>query len=391
MRDFWKEPEKKRINKRKLVTSIVIILVLILFLVVVILYNANSDIRYWIDKNILNKEVLQNSTTTIDLEDENSKVYAFNSHIGVLSKNKFDIYNSSGNSEAQLNMEITNPIFNSSNRFLAVGENEGQKLYVVEDKEIAWETKIEGNISQIHINKNGYVAVVITGTSHKSVISVYDTEGKNLFNKYLASTRVVDVSISNDNKYLALAEIDTSGTVIQSYVQIISIEKAQTDPNNSQIKTYTGKANSLITNIKYQDKDKLVCMYDDSIHVISDDKDEILSDNTNKKISFSSIDLSNNIVNIEEQSSGLFTADSIVNIINTDSKSVNTYTAEDVTKEIYTYEDIIALNLGAKVEFINTSGWLVKRYIANQEITNMVVSNSIAGIVYRDKVEIINL
>lgn len=391
MRDFWKEPEKKRINKRKLVISIVIILVLILFLVVVILYNANSDIRYWIDKNILNKEVLQNNTTTIDLEDENSKVYAFNSHIGVLSKNKFDIYNSSGNSEAQLNMEITNPIFNSSNRFLAVGENEGQKLYVVEDKEIAWETKIEGNISQIHINKNGYVAVVITGTSHKSVISVYDTEGKNLFNKYLASTRVVDVSISNDNKYLALAEIDTSGTVIQSYVQIISIEKAQTDPNNSQIKTYTGKANSLITNIKYQDKDKLVCMYDDSIHVISDDKDEILSDNTNKKISFSSIDLSNNIVNIEEQSSGLFTADSIVNIINTDSKSVNTYTAEDVAKEIYTYEDIIALNLGAKVEFINTSGWLVKRYIANQEITNMVVSNSIAGIVYRDKVEIINL
>ena len=391
MRDFWKEPEKKRINKRKLVTSIVIILVLILFLVVVILYNANSDIRYWIDKNILNKEVLQNNTTTIDLEDENSKVYAFNSHIGVLSKNKFDIYNSSGNSEAQLNMEITNPIFNSSNRFLAVGENEGQKLYVVEDKEIAWETKIEGNISQIHINKNGYVAVVITGTSHKSVISVYDTEGKNLFNKYLASTRVVDVSISNDNKYLALAEIDTSGTVIQSYVQIISIEKAQTDPNNSQIKTYTGKTNSLITNIKYQDKDKLVCMYDDSIHVISDDKDEILSDNTNKKISFSSIDLSNNIVNIEEQSSGLFTADSIVNIINTDSKSVNTYTAEDVAKEIYTYEDIIALNLGAKVEFINTSGWLVKRYIANQEITNMVVSNSIAGIVYRDKVEIINL
>lgn len=391
MRDFWKEPEKKRINKRKLVTSIVIILVLILFLVVVILYNANSDIRYWIDKNILNKEVLQNNTTTIDLEDENSKVYAFNSHIGVLSKNKFDIYNSSGNSEAQLNMEITNPIFNSSNRFLAVGENEGQKLYVVEDKEIAWETKIEGNISQIHINKNGYVAVVITGTSHKSVISVYDTEGKNLFNKYLASTRVVDVSISNDNKYLALAEIDTSGTVIQSYVQIISIEKAQTDPNNSQIKTYTGKANSLITNIKYQDKDKLVCMYDDSIHVISDDKDEILSDNTNKKISFSSIDLNNNIVNIEEKSSGLFTADSIVNIINTDSKSVNTYTAEDVAKEIYTYEDIIALNLGAKVEFINTSGWLVKRYIANQEITNMVVSNSIAGIVYRDKVEIINL
>ena len=32
-----------------------------------------------------------------------------------------------------------------------------------------------------------------------------------------------------------------------------------------------------------------------------------------------------------------------------------------------------------------------QRYIAEQEVTNIVLSNSIAGIVYRDKIEIINL
>ena len=46
---------------------------------------------------------------------------------------------------------------------------------------------------------------------------------------------------------------------------------------------------------------------------------------------------------------------------------------------------------GTEIEFINTEGWLVKRYIANQEITNVVVSNNMAGIIYRDKIEIINL
>ena len=49
------------------------------------------------------------------------------------------------------------------------------------------------------------------------------------------------------------------------------------------------------------------------------------------------------------------------------------------------------MNLGTEVEFINVDGWLVKRYVANQEITNIVVSDSIAGIIYRDKIEIINL
>ena len=67
------------------------------------------------------------------------------------------------------------------------------------------------------------------------------------------------------------------------------------------------------------------------------------------------------------------------------------YTVTSVTKEIYTYGDIIALNLGTEIEFINTEGWLVKRYIANQEITNVVVSSNMAGIIYRDKIEIINL
>ena len=61
-----------------------------------------------------------------------------------------------------------------------------------------------------------------------------------------------------------------------------------------------------------------------------------------------------------------------------------------MVKEIYTDGDIIALNLGTEVEFINTSGCLVNRYVANQEITKVTVSINIAGIIYRDKVEIIN-
>ena len=69
---------------------------------------------------------------------------------------------------------------------------------------------------------------------------MYDNSGNNLFNKYLSSTRLTDVSISNDNKYLALAEIDTSGTVVQSNVKIISIEQTKNDSSDSSQKTYQG-------------------------------------------------------------------------------------------------------------------------------------------------------
>lgn len=394
MKDVWEEvsTESKKINKKKLIITIIVAILTVVLLVIAGVYYTNKQAREWIDKNIFRKEVLQDNVTTIELkENQSSNIYAFNKYIGILSKTKFTIYGNTGNEEKTLDIQISNPIWNSSNRFLAIAESKGQKCYLITDKEISWETEVEGNIAQVHVNKNGYVAIVIVDTSYKTVIKMYDPKGKELFNTYLSSTRAVDVSISNDNKYLAIAEIDTSGTIIQSNIKIIAIDKASTDPTNSLENTYQSEANKMITNIKYQDRNKLVCMYTDSITEISNEETTTLVDNGNKKVIFESIDLTNYACSIEEKSSGLFTADSLVNIVNVVNQQTKQYTADSVTKELYTYGDIIALNLGTEVEFISVDGWLVKRYIANQEITNIVVSDSIAGIIYRDKIEIINL
>ncbi|MBQ2938077.1 MAG: hypothetical protein IJE05_04290 [Clostridia bacterium] len=393
MKDFWKEPEEKKLNKKKVTISIIILILLVALIAVSIIYINNKEARNWIDKNILQKEKKQNNLPSIELEEiNNSSIYAFNKYIGILNKNNFYIYDNTAKKENTLTIEISKPIFNSNNRYLAIAEEKGQKIYLIEDKEIKWEKSVEGNISQISVNKNGYVAVTIVDTSYKTVIAMYNNQGEHLFNTYLSSTRVVATSISNDNKYLALAEIDTSGTMIQSNIKIISIENGKNNPENSIKKTYNGKDNELITNIKYQEKDKLLCMYTNKITEIKDiETVETIQEYENKKVSFASIELSNASIAVEEKSSGIFTADSVVNIINSDNKNTASYTAESVTKEIYTNNNIIALNLGSEVEFINTSGWLVKKYKAEQEITSIVVSNSVAGIIYRDKIEIINL
>ena len=395
MKDFWEETEnenvKKKINKKKIIIISIIAIILIAVITLAIVYTKNQQAREWIDKNIFRKEVMQDKVATIELKEEQNNIYAFNKYIGVLNKTKLNIYNQDGSTEAELEIQISNPLFNSANRFLAIAESQGQKFYLIEDKETKWEAEVEGNIEQINVNKNGYVAVAITGTSYKTVVAVYSPEGKELFKTYLSSTRATDITISNDNKYLSIAEVDTSGTIIKSSIKVISIEKARTDPTNSVEKTYEGENDKLITNIQYQDKNKLICMYTDKITIIEDDQETNLIDNKDKKVIFQSVELTNNAVSVEEQSSGLFTANSQVNIINVDNKQTKTYTAESVTKEIITYGNKIALNLGTEVEFISTDGWLIKRYVANQEITKIVMSDNMAGIIYRDKIEIVNL
>lgn len=395
MKDFWNEQNNtaKKINKKKLAIIIAISIILIIIITISIVYAKNEQFRDWIDKNVLRKEICQENLPSIEIKaDDNPTVYAFNQNIGILNKNEFKIYNSTGKEEKTLNLQITTPIIDSANRYLVIGEDKGKKLYLIADKEIVWEKEINGNISEITVNQNGYVAIAIVDTSYKTVVEIYDEKGNELFKTFVATNRVGDISISNDNKYLAIAEIDTSGTVIKSNIKIISIESAKTDPDNSEKHSIKGENNDLITNIKYQEKNKLVCMYTDKINVISEDGNvQTISKNEDKKMNYMDINLQNSIVTVEEQSSGLFTADSLITMTNTDTNSTTNYTINAVAKEIYTSGNIVGLNLGTEIEFINTSGWLVKRYIGNEEITKITLSNSIAGIVFRDRVEIINL
>ena len=49
------------------------------------------------------------------------------------------------------------------------------------------------------------------------------------------------------------------------------------------------------------------------------------------------------------------------------------------------YGNVIAINYGSEVLFINNSGWLIKDYTSYQEVQSVVLSNNVAGIVYKNK------
>ncbi len=220
MKDFWIEPEKKKINKKKIIIIVAILIFIIAIASITAIYINNKETRKWIDKNILRKEKLQNNLASIEIDETNNfNIYAYNRYIGILEKNTFQIYNSVGKKEKELTLEITKPIFASDNRYLTVADEKSQKFYLIADNEILWERNVEGNISQITVNKNGYVAVTIVDTLYKTVVAMYDNQGELLFKTFVSSTRVAATTVSEDNKYLAIAEIDTSGTIIQSNIK----------------------------------------------------------------------------------------------------------------------------------------------------------------------------
>ncbi len=373
---------------RKKILIITGIIFAIAIIIVISLYIANTNVRDWMDKYILGKDVIEENLPTIMLDNENINVYSYDNHIVVLSENKLVIYDSAGKEETTINVNITTPIFESNGKYLLVADKNGKNIYLIYNDTLQWQKEMEGNISKITVNKDGAVGVVITGTTHKSVIVMYGITGDEEFKIYLSTTIAMDISISEDSKYLSFAEINTSGTIINSVIKTVSVDKAKNAPTEAIIYSYEQEKNNLVVNIEYN-KNTLVCQYDNSVYIFKDGSSEKIID-INNKIVFLDINLNGYISYIEEISSGILTSDYELKILNVDNKKENIYLLDSMPKSLYCSNNIIGINKGNEIEFVNHSGWLLKKFTSRQSFKGVILGDSVVGIVYKDRIEIIN-
>lgn len=355
-------------------------------------YIAEEEFRLWVDTNILKKELNQDTLCTIELNyDTTPSIFAYDKYIAILNKNKLVLYTSEGTKVAELEVNISKPITSSSGKYLVLAELDGSKLYLISGNSILWQKDVDGNISRVNVNKNGYVSVIIKNTTYKSVVVSYTQSGKELFKTYLAHTYAICSDISGNNKYLAIGEIDYSGTIVKSNIRIISISLAQTEPKKSEINKYESANGEIVSNIKYQDKNDAICMFNKYIQKVGVDSNERLLNFDNNSL-FVDINLKDSVAIVKKQSSGLFSYEYEMRIKSTTNNSENLYILDaSVPKDILISGNIIGIDLGTEVQIVNSKGMLLKKYKSNQEIKGLAISEGIAGIIYKDKIELINI
>lgn len=381
-----------RFNKKKIIIIAMIIGLIILFAILFAVYISKREVRNWIDINIFRKNVSEQDIQSISLNtDKNNQVHVYSNYISLLNDKTVTLYNSYGEKVTSIEVNINSAIFDSSQKYLAIAENKGNEICLIFDKTYLWSEKLEGEILQIHVNKNGYVATVSTDATHKSIVTFFNSQGKKLFTSYFATTRIVDASISNDNKYIAIGELDTSGTIIKSNIKILSVQNAQQDAEKTITYTYNADDGKLITNVKYQDKNQISCIFDDGLGVIKDNTYKDVIKIENDSITYLANDFNNHVAYVDEENTGLFKAQSNVHIINTSDFQEKIYKMDYIAKDVYGNDNIIAINVGTEIYFVDTNGWLIKKYTSNQEITNIRFSEKLATVIFKDKIVIINL
>lgn len=393
MNDFWagelQNRKKSRIIKL-IITGFIALLIMTLIILILVYYN-NIDFRTWCDENLIKKEVLEEDVKKIEIsKNDNVQVYAYDKYICILQKKKIEFYNRVGTMVGEIDIDIVNAEFASAGRYLAICEKNGQKFYLISGKEKLFEKEIEGNISEITVSRNGYISVRFSNSSYKSIIEVFNKNGEEIFRTNLVTARVVKTSISQDSKYLAIAEVDITGIIIKSSIQIVSIELAQTNPEEAMIYKYEAPTNKLIMNIKYQENQRLLCMYNDSIDLLYNQENSELVKFENKKLSFATVALNNRIIFLEENTIEKYKTKTTVNIINPVNNKKRQYITENIAQRVITASNKIAINFGTELHIIDNNGILIKKYKSDVEINNVVMTDNLVAIIYSDRIAIVN-
>ena len=375
-----------KISKKQVIRTILIILG-ILLVIILGLYVGDEKSRYWIEKNILGTSIEEEDLPKIEYEqDKNIKVIAYQDYVATILENQLKIYNKNGKLETEISINVTNPIFATNKKYLLIGDLEKNNLYMIYKNTLQWEKKLDDEITSLTITENGAVGVILTNKTYKSIISVYNITGTEVFKIYLSTTHANKMTISNDMKFMSFIEFNFSGTTTESKVKTVDVSNSATD---AIIHTYLPENDEVIVNIKYY-KDKLIVLTDNAAYLYQNgNKNEIYRFNDRTK--FADINLDGKICVVEESQKSIMNNDFEIKIIDPETKKENINQLKSTIKNINCYGDIIIAETGNEAKIINKLGWLIKTFKTSRNIKQISMAQNVVAIIYKSKIEILSI
>ena len=352
---------------------------------IIFYYNSEKIISYFENKEWEIADSIGSVTLNnyIDIEGTLSNLI-------VISSNYVTGYSNEAKEEFDLFVSFQEIVSDSAGDYCIVGEKNGTNVYMICGSQKVWESSVTGNIYDVYVNKNGYAAVIYKQSGYKSLVKIITPLGEELFTSYLASTYALDVSITNDNKTLAIAEVDTEGIHVVSTIKIIDINNLQ----NKDIKKIELDENSLLVDVEYNDKNELLIMTDSKFQLYKDGAlKDVLSYDYSNTIN-ATIENKKNIITVSKEETGLFDVKYNLCIYTCgDELEKEEYELYDLPKQIKAFNDVIALVMEDELLVINTNGKLVKKCDISRNIKSVVLfdNGNTIGLIFRDKIEFIKI
>lgn len=236
-------------NFKKFIFMAIIVAITI---IVVIYLNPNKN---------NNSVLLQKDFKTIDIS-AGEQVYTYDSYIYIYGKAGIKIIKDE-NIILEDNFSLENPYVVTSYDKIAICDNKGKVVRIYSSSGHMYTINAVNNVLGFTINKNGFLSIILKNDNNYQ-IEIYNKDGDNIYSiKDISYDEGVPVglSISEDNKVLAVSYIKTTSATVDSNVVFYSIQDN---------KLFGGfiKEDQVAGIIKFIDSSNLVCISDKEIFII---------------------------------------------------------------------------------------------------------------------------
>ena len=236
-------------NLKKFIFMAIIIAITI---IVVIYLNPNKN---------NNDKLTQKDFKTIDIS-SGEQVYTYDSYIYIYGKAGIKIIKDQ-NIILEDNFSLENPYVVTSYDKIAICDNNGKVVRIYSNSGHMYTINTVNNILGFTINKNGFLSIILKNDNNYQ-IDIYNKDGDNIYSiKDISYDQGVPVgiSISQDNKVLAVSYIQTTSATVDSNIVFYSIQDN---------KLFGGfiKQEQVAGIIKFVDNSNLVCVSDKEIFII---------------------------------------------------------------------------------------------------------------------------
>lgn len=280
---------------------------------------------------------------------------------------------------------MNRPVVKTEGMYIAVADMGGKDLYIFNGSTKLWNKTMDNNILSVDISNNGYILVVHEEKRYKSAVTMYNLKGEVIFTLGKAENFIVMARIGPSGDMLVLNELNASDIKIKSILEFADIN-GRFDENQINLE------NTIVTNIGYLNSGNFAALGDTGLKMYDKNKKEQHFFKISGKL-FGGCVIDGQYIAVatsEEENQGIYNnSKTRVNIYDKDSV-YGTFVLKEQIKNISGGKDIIGLNTGRNVYYINLKGKYLGRFDSEQEINGlgffddtsvMVVGKSILQII----------
>lgn len=285
-----------------------------------------------------------------------------NDGIVVVNSNGLREYNLSSTPYWTMEFYIANPLIAVAEDWTVIAEENGNKIKAFRTKEEVYNIEIDGQIQKVYLNSKGYLGVIYTKIGYKNAFALINPNGEIVYTKYFANTTLVDASIDNTGKKIAMIEADATSAVINSVITYLD------DQANTLYSSI--KKNTLLVEIDLVE-DETVVVGDNSVIVIDNEYNETIIEEINvDKVIGIAID-NGKIVKLHRNTDELFSDKTILEVVDKKGKKIGDGEVTGTARSVEVQNKTIAVVLTDRIDFLTTKGKYINSVFISSDFNDV--------------------